>query len=393
MLREQRELHVAELVADIATLFAVFGELAVADLIHRRIIADHRDIGRAEAVGGLHVEGGHAEGAVAVVAEHLFVRVRQFCRERKAGADAERAERAGVHPVAGRPRAHRLRRDRHHVAAIADIDRVVGEKFVDLIGDAVGIDRRRVGGEHRHQLGERRVLGRGELGHPLPPLLPLVVLEPARGRRERGGEHRTGIADNAERNVAVLADGAVVEVDLHQSRHVDALAVAHAEIERRADNDDDVGLGKGERAGTVEMVRIAGRQQPAAAAVEIAGNVEAAQKRNRLLVAARRPHLLAEQDRRPLGIDQNVGEPLDVFRVADRLGRGAIMAGPRQHRTGDVDLAVEDVTRDFEITRAVGAGEALACRHRDHVGDALGRHHRRGEFGDRLHHLDMRQVL
>ena len=194
-------------------------------------------------------------------------------------------------------------------------------------------------------------------------------------------------------DVAVLADGAVVEVDLHQRRHVDALAVAHAEIEWRADDDDDVGLAEGERAGAVEMMRIAGRQEPAAGAVEVAGNVEAAQQRDRFLVAARGPDLLAEQDRRPLRIHQNIGEPLDIGRIADRFGRGAIMAGLRQHGAGNVDLAVEHVARNFEIARTIGAGEAFARRHRDHVGDALGRHHRRGEFRDRPHHVDMRQVL
>ena len=59
----------------------------------------------------------------------------------------------------------------------------------------------------------------------------------------------------------------------------------------------------------------------------------------------------------------------------------------------DVDLAVEHVARDLEVGRTVGAVEALARGHRDHVGDALGRHHGRGELGDRLHHVDVRQIL
>ena len=69
------------------------------------------------------------------------------------------------------------------------------------------------------------------------------------------------------------------------------------------------------------------------------------------------------------------------------------MAGFRQHGPGDVDLPVEHVARDFQIGRPVGAGEALAGGHRDHVRDALGGHHGGGEFGDRLHHVDMRQIL
>ena len=39
--------------------------------------------------------------------------------------------------------------------------------------------------------------------------------------------------------------------------------------------------------------------------------------RTRFLVAASRPHLLAVQDRGTLGIDQDVGEVLDVARIAD----------------------------------------------------------------------------
>ena len=49
-------------------------DLAVADLVHRRVVADDREIRRAEAVGRLHVERGHAERAVAVVAEHFLLR-------------------------------------------------------------------------------------------------------------------------------------------------------------------------------------------------------------------------------------------------------------------------------------------------------------------------------
>src|SRR5437763_3897891 len=68
-LRELAERHIAEEVADVAALLAVLGELSVTDLIHRRVVADDGDVGHAEAIGGLHVEGGHAEGAIPVVTE------------------------------------------------------------------------------------------------------------------------------------------------------------------------------------------------------------------------------------------------------------------------------------------------------------------------------------
>ena len=182
------------------------------------------------------------------------------------------------------------------------------------------------------------------------------------------------MADQAERDVPVLADRAVVLIDLHHGGvPAEAPAVAHAEVERRADDHDHVGLVEGHAAGAVEMVRVAGRQQSAARAVEVGRDVELAHQLDRLLVAAAVPHLRAEQDAGPLGIDQEVGQLLDVGGIADRAGRGAVVAGRRDDRLGDVDLAVEHVARDLEVGRPPGAVVALARRHADHVGDPLGR--------------------
>src|SRR5256884_961367 len=75
-LRELAERHIAEKVADVAALLAILRELSVTDLIHRRVVADDGDVGHAEAIGGLHVEGGHAEGAVSVVTQHFLAGVR-----------------------------------------------------------------------------------------------------------------------------------------------------------------------------------------------------------------------------------------------------------------------------------------------------------------------------
>ncbi len=201
------------------------------------------------------------------------------------------------------------------------------------------------------------------------------------------------MADQPQRDVAVLADGAIIHVDLHQRRHLDALAVTHAEVEGRADDHHHVGLGEGKRAGAVEVMRIAWRQHAAAGAVHVAGNVEAAQKRDCLFMAARGVDLLAEQDGRTLGIHQDVGEPFDVGRIADRLHRGAVMAGLGDDGLVQRNLGIEDVARDFQIGRSVGAGEAFARRHRHHVGDAGGGKDAGGELGDGLHHVHMRQVL
>ena len=65
----------------------------------------------------------------------------------------------------------------------------------------------------------------------------------------------------------------------------------------------------------------------------------------------------------------------------------------RDHGLGDIDLAVQHVARNLQVRRARRAVERLAHGHRDHVRDALGGGHRRGELGDRGHHVDVRQIL
>src|SRR4029434_11355362 len=87
-----------------------------------------------------------------------------------------------------------------------------------------------------------------------------------------------------------------------------ALAVTHEEVERRADDHDHVRLVEGERARAIEVMRIAGRQEAASGAVEITRNVDAAQQRHGFVMAAARPHLLTEQNRRAFRVHEDVGE-------------------------------------------------------------------------------------
>jgi hypothetical protein len=197
-----------------------------------------------------------------------------------------------------------------------------------------------------------------------------------------------------EIDVAILADGAVVHVDLHELQlFADALAVAHAEIERRADDDQHVRLGKGLAAGAIEVMRIAGRQEPAARAVEVAGNIEAAQERNRLVMTPRRPNLLTVENRRTLGVHQNVGQFLDIARVSHRVGRGTVLARLRDDRLGEINLPIEHVARNLQIYGSRSTVERLAGGHGNHVGDAFGARNGCGELGDRRHQVDVRQVL
>ncbi len=140
-------------------------------------------------------------------------------------------------------------------------------------------------------------------------------------------------------------------------------------------------------------MRIARRQQTAARAVEIARNVEAAQQRHGLVLTARGPNLLAIENRRTLRVDENVGQLFDVARITDRMRRGPVLAGLRDHRLAEIDLAVEHIARNLQINGSRGAVERLARRHRDHVGHTLGARHARREFRDRRHHVDVRQIL
>ncbi len=115
---------------------------------------------------------------------------------------------------------------------------------------------------------------------------------------------------------------------------------------------------------------------------------------DRLLVPARRPHLGAEQDARALGVDEDLGEAVDVVGVADALRRCAVLARPRGITALSSGTLPSRMSRP--ISRYAGPGRAghrLAEGHRDHVGDALGRHDVRGELRDRRHHVDVRQVL
>ena len=200
----------------------------------------------------------------------------ETCGDREAGADAERAKRPWIHPLAGPARAHCQRRDRHDIATVTDIDRVVCEKLVKLVGNPIRVDRRVVGLEQRHELFTGSRFGVSQFLHPLPAGLALVLFEAAGGGLQDCAQNGPGVADQPQIDIPVLADGAVVHVDLHERElRADAASVAHAEVERRAHDDNDIGVGERVAASPIEVMRIARRQQPAAATVEITGDVEA----------------------------------------------------------------------------------------------------------------------
>ena len=82
------------------------------------------------------------------------------------------------------------------------------------------------------------------------------------------------MATQPQGDVAVLADSPVVEVDLDQGRCGNSLAIAHSEVERRADDHYDIGTLEGIRAGPVEATRIIGAHHPPCRTVHVGRDVE-----------------------------------------------------------------------------------------------------------------------
>src|SRR5918999_5083946 len=393
-LGEQVVLHIAELVADVPALFAVLLDLAVADLVHVRVVAHHADEREVEADHRLEVPAREAEAAVAEQADHLAVGPGELRGHREGNAHAERAERTGIHPQSRSTGLDDPAREGDDIAAVADVDRVVGEELVDLVREPQRMDRRVL----PHQLREALLLR----------LLLLVAqrLEPglavARGALGalalrgvgHGGQDGARVADEPEGGVAGLAHRAVVHVDLdHRGVLAQAFAVAHPEVERRPDDQDHVGILEREAARLVEVVRIARRQGAAGRAVHERGDVESADEVLRGLRAARSPHLAAEQHARPVGLDEYVRQAIDVVRIAGALGRGAVVARLRDDRALERHLGVEDVAPDLQIRGARRTRVCLAEGHGAHVRDALGGEDARRELRDRLHQVHVREVL
>ena len=174
-----------------------------------------------------------------------------------------------------------------------------------------------------------------------------------------------------ERDVAVLADGAVVLVDLNQSRGGNSLSVTHAKIERGAHDQNDVGLLECIRSGAVEAVLVALRHHSAGGAVRVGRNVQIAGEFDAFIDGPGCPNLLSEQDCGPFGFDEHVGEPLNVVGVAETARGRLVMSGLGYPRAFDRNFGVKYVSGDFKIAGPAGAGEALARGHRNHVGNAF----------------------
>lgn len=232
---------------------------------------------------------------------------------------------------------------------------------------------------------------RSSSSHALRLTAPLEP--PARRFRDRLQDHPR-IADDPEIDVPVLADGAVVEVDLHDGGvGGEPLAVAHPEVERRTHDHDQIGVGEGVPPRQLEVVRIAGRQRAAPGPVHVGRDIERPYELDGVVRRPGRPYLTAQQDRRLLGMHKEIGEFLDGLGVTGRSGRGPVLPGLRHPGLRYRNLGVQHIARDLQEGRPGCPVVALAESHGHHVGSAGGVRHGGGELGDGSHHLDVRQVL
>src|SRR5204863_7668730 len=110
-----------------------------------------------------------------------------------------------------------------------------------------------------------------------------------------GFENRAAIADHAERNVAVLADVAVVEIDLHDGRvGAQTPPITETKIERAADDQNHVGFVERQTTRAIEAVWIARREDAASGAVHVAGNIQRTAEFHSRVMAAASPNLRAK---------------------------------------------------------------------------------------------------
>src|SRR4030088_1524739 len=109
-------------------------------------------------------------------------------------------------------------------------------------------------------------------------------------------EDHTDVTDEAEIDVPVLADSAVVHIDLHHGRVFrQPPAVAHPEVERRADDYDHVRVVDRVPPRQMEVVRVPWRQRASTGTVHERRNVERPAETDRGLRGPTRPHLRSEQ--------------------------------------------------------------------------------------------------
>ncbi len=142
-----------------------------------------------------------------------------------------------------------------------------------------------------------------------------------------GVHDRAQIADQPEVEVAVVADVLVIHVHDHDLRlGIEAPAVAHAEIERRAGQQDDVGVVERGLARRHETVGMVARQRAARRAIDVDRHVEMAREPVDGVMRAASARLRAEQRHGALGVREQVRHLLHDLGIADEFRRAAVGA-------------------------------------------------------------------
>jgi hypothetical protein len=188
-------------------------------------------------------------------------------RERR--ADAEAAERAGVHPVTRAVHLHVPGGVGDDVAAVTDHDPVGVEPFGDLAGEPQRMHRRGVRRRRLHRASTRRPLrSRSSSSHGESSDLPNLPSCSSRARRNAP----TSAVTMPSVDRPVVADLVGLRVDVDDGDVVEvarAAPVPEPEVEVDAEREDDVGMPQCVPAGQPEQVRVRHWQDPARHAVDV----------------------------------------------------------------------------------------------------------------------------
>ena len=230
-------------VGDVAALLAVAGNLPIADLVPGRVVAHDADDRQVETHGRVELEAVEPKSAVAKQDERFLVRQRHLGGDGKGHAHAQRPQRPRVEPVPGLARLDDAGADRHHVAAVADEDGVLGQEIVDLPGQPQRMNRHGVGVKERQVFVQRLFLRGPEVLEPGSRCAPGCALPSAAASCPSTAAQSPVMPMSI---AAIVAQLAVVKIDLDDlGVRGEALAVAQPEVERRAQDQDDVGVGQG----------------------------------------------------------------------------------------------------------------------------------------------------
>jgi hypothetical protein len=165
----------------------------------------------------LEVPARQAEGAVAEQRDDLLVRGARCLAPSTNGTPTPSVPSGpGSHPVARRLRLHDLAGEGDDVAAVADVDRVLGEELVDLVSRSrygSMVTRRSAGGAAAWRYAASST-ARSSAIHAR------VGRRLAAGRLGDRGQHAPASPTMPEVDVAVLADGAVSRSTADPSRAV-----------------------------------------------------------------------------------------------------------------------------------------------------------------------------